>query len=121
MKWIGSLIFSYLTYAAALFATDFLIEDFVFSGSVEEFAVMAVFFTVMQLLLKPVLKLLFGPLILLTLGVFIVVMNSLLLFFLDFFSNALRIQGIFTLFFATIAVSVFVFVIEFAGRSKFKE
>src|SRR3989338_7194975 len=58
-------------------------------------------FTVLNLFLKQFLKLLFGPLIIITLGLALFFINALILFILDLLSKNLTIQGTLPLLIAT--------------------
>ena len=68
--------------------------------------------------IKPILKLLFGPLILLTLGLFTIVINIFMVWLTAYFAPELSIAGIAAYFWTTIIISFFNFVISAARRSK---
>ena len=60
-------------------------------------------------LVKPVLKLLFSPLILLTLGLFTIVINIFMVWLAVYFAPGLSITGITAYFWAAIIIAVFNF------------
>ena len=81
-----------------------LIEDISFTGGIVELIVAALIFTAINWLIRPLAKLLFGPVILLTLGLFIVVLNAAMLWILDRFVDALAIESISALLLGTLVI-----------------
>lgn|SRR3989344_619599 len=81
-----------------------LIEDISFTGGIVELIVAALIFTAINWLIRPLAKLLFGPVILLTLGLFIVVLNAAMLWILDRFVNTLAIESISALLLGTLVI-----------------
>lgn len=70
-------------------------------------------------LLKPVLKLIFGPIIILTLGIGLLVINGVILYllpivtnYIDFLRGSISIQGIPALVYTTLIVSVINFAVH---------
>ncbi len=106
MKFIGKLFISVVSNIVAIMASAYFIQDFIFEGDFIDLVTAAAVFTVINLLLRPVLKLLFGPLIVLTLGLFVIVINALTIYILDIISGSLTIQGYLPLIIATIIFSV---------------
>ena len=103
---ITSLILRILFNALAIFATVKLIPGVSFRGGVIEFAIAAGIFTALNIVLKPMFKLFFGPLIILTLGIFIFIINAGILLLLDIASDPLRIEGYLPLLEATLLIGV---------------
>jgi putative membrane protein len=66
-----------LVTAIGLYVAVQLVPGIVSSGSWPTFIGMALILTVVNVLVRPVLKILTGPLILLTLGLFVLVVNAL--------------------------------------------
>lgn len=120
MKLIGKFVFQIFSNAVALFAASKLIPGFIFTGSIGELAVAALILTLINMTVRPVLKLFFGPVIVLTLGLFLIVVNALTLFILDIVSSPLTIQGYLPLLEASVLVSVVNFVIGVSGKLAFK-
>jgi putative membrane protein len=83
--------------AAAIFATVKLLPGLSFEGSWAQLAGVALVFGVVNAFLKPILTLLTCPLILITLGLFSLVVNALLLMFTAYVSQKLgfnfRVDG----------------------------
>ena len=74
-----SLLLRWLINSLALFAADFLIDGIHFSGPGWQMGVVALIFGLVNTLLRPLLLALTCPLIILTLGLFGLVVNALLL------------------------------------------
>jgi len=69
------------------------IPGFNLSGSYIQIAIIALVFTILNFLLKPILKLLFGPIIIFTLGLGLVAVHIAILYILDILVDTLTIQG----------------------------
>ncbi|HDY73302.1 MAG TPA: hypothetical protein ENH86_01900 [Candidatus Jorgensenbacteria bacterium] len=106
MRTIGRIAFSIISNAVAFLATDYLLAGFVFEGTFLDLLGVAFIFTLIHVFVRPVLKLLLGPLIVLTFGLFIIVINALTLYFLDIVSTALTIQGYLPLLIATLIIGI---------------
>lgn len=68
--------------------------------------------------IKPILKLLFSPLILLTLGLFTIVINIFLIWLVVYFVPELSISGITAYFWTMIVISIFNFLVSGFARKK---
>jgi len=117
MRSLGSLIFHIFSNAVAILAAAYFIQDFSFTGDFVALIVAAAILTVINLVLRPILKLLFGPLILLTFGLFTIVINAVTLYLLDILSDPLIIEGYIPLLLATILFSVVNAVINISAKS----
>ena len=78
-------------------------------------------FTAINIVIKPVLKMIFGLFLVLTMGLFSVVINAFGLYLLDFLSPSVTINGLLVLFYATLIVSAANILINFAAKSLFKK
>lgn len=72
--------------------------------------------TVLNFILKPILKLVLGPIIVLTLGLGLIIVNGLVLWTLDFLSPELTIQSIPALLWATLTIGAINFIFHVAQR-----
>lgn len=99
-------IYQILVNAIAIKVASYYISGFTFSGDWVSLAWVAFLLTIVNYFLKPVLKLITGPIILLTLGLFTIVINMFLLYLVDRFTPELTINGITPLFWATIAFGI---------------
>lgn len=72
-----SLLRSYLFHLAALYAVDVVLEEsFSITGEWYNYFLAALVFTILNIILKPILRLLFFPITALTLGLFSLVING---------------------------------------------
>ncbi len=106
MKFLGRFIIHFFANAVAILAAAYFIPGFSFSGDVTALAIAALILTVINTFIRPILKLLLGPLVILTFGLFTIVINALSLYLLDTLSTAITIQGYLPLLLATLIVSV---------------
>ncbi|MBI3685209.1 phage holin family protein [Candidatus Azambacteria bacterium] len=96
----------------ALFLASYYIEGVTLEGGLRGIVTVGLVFSAVNFLLKPVLKLVFGPLILLTFGLFIVIINMGVLWITDIFLSQLDIAGMGALFLATLLVSAVNFAVH---------
>jgi putative membrane protein len=101
-----TIILAFIANAAALFIAGTYIEGVTVPlGVWEPFLIITGVFTVITIVLKPILKLLLAPLILLTLGIASLLVNILLLLLLDYLFPDVSITGLLPLFYATLLLS----------------
>jgi len=116
MRLLAKLILIIAANAAAIWAATRYIEGVNFEGGLRELAVAALILIALNLVLKPLLKLFLGPIIILTLGLGLVLVNAIVIYILDIFSKNLTIDGIPALFYATILISALNFVVHLATK-----
>lgn len=83
-----------LANALALFAVSRVLEGMQFTGGVLTYVLVALVLSVLNLILKPVLKLLTFPLVFLTGGLFLIVINALVLYLTQHFITVMDIAGV---------------------------
>lgn len=98
--------------ALALYIAARIIKGFTINGGLIEYLIAGVLLTALNTLLKPLLKIISAPVILLTLGLFLIVINAVLLLLTDLFLGFIIIQGVWPLISATIIISLISFLIE---------
>ena len=98
--------------ALALYIAAYVIKGFTINGGLMEYLIAGVFLTVLNTILKPVLKIISAPVILLTLGLFLIVINAVILMFADFALGFITIGGFWPLISATIIISLINFLLE---------
>lgn len=100
MRFIYQILINAIAIKAAAYFK--LIPGFEFTGEIVSLLWVSFLLSVVNFFLKPVLKLLFGPLILLTLGLFTIVINMIIIYIVDRSTSDLTITGIQALFWTTI-------------------
>ena len=104
---IPKLIFVILSNGAALYLADRFIDGFaVYPPQFQSFFIAAFVFGVVNITVRPLLKLLFTPLIILTLGLATILVNVIVLKFLDIISDVVMISGTLPLLYATLLIAV---------------
>lgn len=82
------------------------INGFVLKGGPKELIITSIFLAVLLFTLKPILKIISAPIILITLGLFILIINGFLLWMTDYFFNFIKFKNYTALGFTTIIVSL---------------
>lgn len=101
----------------ALYAAVWLINDFAFSGGIKEYLIAGSVLGLLNLVVKPILKLISTPFIILTLGLFTIVINALILWVVDYMFDFMMIPDITTLLLATVIISIInIIVSKFAKK-----
>ncbi|TSC91809.1 MAG: membrane protein of unknown function [Parcubacteria group bacterium Licking1014_17] len=92
----------------AILVSSFLLSGFSISGSWAGYLIAGIVLAVLNLLLKPILKLISGPIILITLGLFTLVINGFILWLASaIIPGYISIEGVFTLIGASIIITIF--------------
>lgn len=117
MGFIARIILAVLVNGLALFLSARFVDGFILAVSdLKAFAIAALILTALNFILKPALKLLLGPIIILTLGLGAILVNAVILKVLDFLSPALSIQGLVPLLYATLIITATNVVFHFITR-----
>lgn len=116
MGLVGRIIFSVVSNMVALFAASAFIPEFAVANEFVALASAGAILAGLNLLLRPILKLFFGPLMVLTLGLFSIVVNGLLLYVLDIVSDAVTIQGYTALLLGALVVSLVNVVLHMSAK-----
>ncbi|MEK7089197.1 MAG: phage holin family protein [Patescibacteria group bacterium] len=121
MKLIGKFLFHIFSNAIALIVAAYFVVGFTFSGAFLAMLITATILTLINVFIKPLLSFFMGPLIILTLGLFYLVINAITLYILDIFSAPLTIQGYLPLLYGTLIVTIVNVILEMIGRRMYKK
>jgi len=126
MRWLFKIIIIIAGNAFGLWLVNHYVSGFVVSATLPKLILIALILAVLNAVLKPILTLIFGPIIILTLGLGIIVVNAAILLILQFLSDNLAfLHGsiiiqqqnyILTLICATLILSAVNFVIHLATK-----
>ena len=83
-----------LANALALFLVSRVLEGFTFEGGLIAPALVALILTVLNFILKPILKLLSFPLVFITGGLFLIVLNAIILYLADYLLAVMDFEGV---------------------------
>ncbi len=90
-----SLLIRFVLNAGTLYLLTYLLpSDITYTGGVKFFAVAGLFMTVINLVIKPILKILALPFMILTAGLFMIFINAFLLWFLKYALDIVRFQDV---------------------------
>jgi putative membrane protein len=88
------MLITILANALALFLVSKLLDGFVFEGGWVAPLIVAIILTVLNFILKPILKLLAFPLVFITGGLFLIVLNALMLYLSEAILEVLDFEGV---------------------------
>ena len=106
MRTLFRIIFDIAANAAALWVAAQFVPGFTLIPTPYAYFITAAILTATHLFLRPIVKFVLAPLIILTFGLLIVVVNASLLLLVDKFSTALTIEGLGSLLAATLIISI---------------
>lgn len=101
-----SFIIRILGNSLALYAAAYFVPGFLINGGVKEYLLAGVLLGVLNLAIKPILKAVSMPLIILTLGLWTIVLNALILWAVDYVFDFVLVQDLTALVWATIIIAI---------------
>ncbi len=114
MKFVAQI----LTNALAIFLADYLVPGFIFEGDILTLFITGLLLGLINFFIRPVLRLISTPLIVVTLGLFLIIINIILLWLLEYFVPELTIVGFWAYFWGVLIISA---VNMFFGTGKKKK
>ncbi|HXF44070.1 MAG TPA: phage holin family protein [Candidatus Paceibacterota bacterium] len=118
MKFLGRIVLQLATNAIAILASAEFIKGFIWTGKFVELIIAAAIFAAINTFLKPLLKLFFGPFIIITLGLFAILVNAAMLFILDKLMEPLIIDGYLPLLLATLLFGVLNLFVHWGSKDR---
>lgn len=110
MKWILHALGAVLANGAGLYVASRFVPGVDLTSDLKGIAFITLVLTGLNIVVKPILKLILGPVIILTLGLGLIAVNALVIFILDMLSQGLMIQGTVALLLATLVIGAANFV-----------
>ena len=114
MQTLRRYILQWLITSLAIFAAFSLVPGITFSGNGYEIGIIAMIYSVINLLIRPILTLITCPMIILTLGMFTVIINGVLLLITadlaKYFGIDFQIETFFTALMGAVVISLTTFV-----------
>jgi len=107
MRFLKKLFLGIILNIVALKLLSYLFNDFYFNGTLEQLIIFAFILSLLNLLIKPILRILFLPLIWITFGVFALIINIILLKTASILMPVLIIESYFTWLAASVIISIF--------------
>lgn len=90
----------------ALYAAYYIVPGFVVRGGIKEYLMAGALLGILNMAVRPVLKVISLPIIILTLGIFILILDALMLWIVDYIFDFVIIQDLWALILATIIVGI---------------
>ena len=106
MSFVAQIAVHIFANSLAILAASRLIDGFIWSGSSLELVIAGAVLGIMNSLIRPALKLLSLPIIILTLGLFSLAINIFLLILASNILPSLEIRGFWTAFWGVIVISI---------------
>ena len=100
------IIIALISNFAAIFIAEYLVKDFQVTNDPIGVAIIVILFSIANNFFLPMLRFVFKPLSWLTLGLFPVLLNGLLIYVVDFLSDGITINGLLPLVYATIIIGI---------------
>jgi len=115
-------IIQILVNTLAIFLADYLVPGIVFEGDILTLIIAGLILGLINAFIRPILKLISAPLILLSLGLFIIIINMGLLWLLEYFVDELTITGLWSYFWGVLIISLLnIFFSTARKKSRHKE
>ncbi|MCL5016174.1 MAG: phage holin family protein [Patescibacteria group bacterium] len=105
MKFLSSLVISFIANGAGLYIAGVYVPGFSITPNLRDVAIAAAILTGINLVVRPILKHILWPLMILTIGLFGIVINALTLYVLDYFLPYITISGLIPLIYATLIIT----------------
>jgi putative membrane protein len=115
---IGRAISAYLGNLLAFLVAAYLIPGFDLVGSATGFLLLIALITIIHLIIRPIIKLVLSPVIILTLGLFTIVINAVILYIVDIYSQNISIDGLIVLLLGTILISFIGILVRGVGHRR---
>ncbi|HNU96889.1 MAG TPA: phage holin family protein [Candidatus Portnoybacteria bacterium] len=90
----------------AIFVAVRLVEEITFTGDFIDYLIVGIVLALANTFIRPILKIISAPLIFITMGLFMIVINALILFAVDYFVEALTITGFMGYLWGTIIIAI---------------
>lgn len=100
------LLVQILTNALAIFLAAYFIPGIVFTGNIFNLLIAGFILGLINFFVKPLLKFITAPLLILTLGLFTLVINMALLWLLEYLVPELAIAGLWAYFWGSVIISI---------------
>ena len=109
MRILGNILALYLAYL--------LVPGFVVNGTAWQWAVAGIVLALLNMTVKPILKALTFPIIILTLGLFTIVINALIVWMVDYAFPFVSVADLAALVWATIVIGIVNMIVSMAAKT----
>ena len=106
MKWLIKLILQISANALAIFLLAKYVSQIQFTGDLLDYLLVGLILALANLIVRPILRIISAPLIFITMGLFMIVINVIILFGVDWFVQELTIVGFWGYFRGVLVISI---------------
>lgn len=121
MKLISRLIFLFASNLIAILLANYFIDNFSISTNPSDIFFVVGLLTLLNVFIRPALKFLLTPLIVITLGLFTFVINGALIYLVDILSENITINGLVPLVYATLLISAVNMIVSLSARLLYRQ
>ena len=115
METIAKLILTIVANLAAVVFASYFVPEFMVTANVQGLVPLVLVLSLINLIIRPIIKIFLSPLIFITLGFFTIIINAGILFVVDIFSESLTISGLISLLMATSIISLINLLINYSA------
>lgn len=117
MRLLGRIVITWAANILALLIAAYYISGFYVRENVRDLLVVGLILTFLSLIIKPIVKLIFGPVIVLTLGLGLILVNAIVLYLLTLLASpAVSISNGWALLYSAILIGFVNFLFHFAEK-----
>jgi len=120
IRFFGRIIFAFFSNLIALILAGNFIAGFELTDNFVNLLIAAAIFMLINIYIRPLIKLILSPAIILTLGLFTLVINAGMLYLLDILSENVTITGTEPLIYGTLLITGVNLLLNFSAKSLFK-
>lgn len=125
MKLISRLIIILVTNIIGLFLAAYFVKGFYITPDIITYIKLGIVFSILNIFIRPILKLILTPILLITFGLGIIVVNAIVLYLLyKIYPVGINLDmvtsGLYPLVYATLIISAVHFIISFASKRAYK-
>jgi len=121
MKIIPRIIFHAIVNVVAFYALAYFMTTFEISNDFIQVLTAALFLTAVNIFIRPILKFFLSPFIIITFGLFVVVINTFLLYGVDNYSDGINIVGFQSLVLSAVIISIFNLLVGSSAKSIYRK
>ncbi len=119
MHIVSLFVFGIVSNIIALLFADYFIAGFSVNKELAQLIIAGGVFAILNILVRPLLKLILGPIIFLTFGLGIILVNALIIMSLDFLTEAVTIDSTLSLLYASLIISAVTLIVNLSAKALF--
>lgn len=118
MRLILSFIARIIANSIGILIATYFVPGIIFKGDLIDLVITGLILALANSIIKPILKFITGPLIVLTMGLFMIIINIALLWLVDWFMPELTIVGFWAYFWGVVLISIINAIVSTVSKKK---